>query len=580
LDVATLPLETAAGQALDALTGAVGRRDADMFGAMFRADGSWRDVLALTGSLRTADGPNGVTLLLREALERSKARQMRVEQITRIEELTRYGIDLVEIFFTFLTDVGTGEGILRLAPEDDSSGAPLRVLTLLTVLQALDVSPSTSRTAHSSGRSTGEFWADVRRDEVEYADREPAVLIVGAGQAGLATGAWLKHLNVDALIVDRFARVGDTWRSRYRALALHNDTRMNHMPFMPFPDFFPPYIPKDKLGNWFEFYADTLELNVWTSTTFLRGAHDHELGRWNIEVERDGSPRTVHPRHLVLATGVSGAPHQPDLPGLADFRGTAIHTAHYRDGSDFAGLRVLVIGSGASGHDVSHDLHLHGAVVTMMQRSPTIVTSVEAANNVYSALYMSGRPTDECDLIGMSGTYPMLRRYTPTVTKMVAERDKELLDGLHAAGFETHFGEHEMGYPMEFRKRGGGYYLDVGCSALLIEKKVALVQGRDVVRVVPAGLELSDGSTLEFDAIIFATGYQTIQEGVRSSLGAEIADRVGPVWGLDAEGELRNMARRTAQEGLWFLGGGFPETRKHSRHLALQILAAEHGVDL
>jgi hypothetical protein len=174
----------------------------------------------------------------------------------------------------------------------------------------------------------------------------------------------------------------------------------------------------------------------------------------------------------------------------------------------------------------------------------------------------------------------MLRRYTPTVTQAVAERDKELLDGLAAAGFETHFGEHDMGYPMEFRKRGGGYYLDVGCSALLIERKVALIQARDVVRIHATGLELSDGSGREFDAIVFATGYQSIQEGVRTLLGSEIADRVGPVWGLDGEGELRNMARRTAQEGLWFLGGGFPETRKHSRHLALQILAAERGVQL
>jgi cation diffusion facilitator CzcD-associated flavoprotein CzcO len=570
-----------AAKHLDALTAAISGRDSAAFAGLFRADGSWRDVLAVTGSLRTADGPAQIGELLEEAFGRSESRTLQIDRLTRIEQVTRYATDLLEVFFTFTTDIGSGEGILRLTRTGIDENT-MEALTLLTVLQTLDpVEDATSAIADTKNRDLrSRFWADVRHEEVEFDDREPVVLVVGAGQAGLAIGAWLKHYGVDALIVDRFERVGDTWRSRYRALALHNDTRMNHLPFLPFPDFFPRFIPKDKLGNWFEFYADTLELNVWTGTTFLNGAYDATAHRWDVRVDRRGSRRTLHPRHIVLATGVSGVPLRPELPGLDDFRGTALHTADYVDGHEFDGRRVLVVGSGASGHDVSHDLHSHGAEVTMMQRSPTIVTSVEAANNVYSALYTSGRQTDECDLIGMSGTYPLLTRYTPTVTKRVAELDKELLDGLHAVGFETHFGEGDMGYPMEFRKRGGGYYLDVGGSQLLIEQKVSLIHARDVDHVTATGVELADGSALEFDVIIFATGYKSIQEGVRRLLGSEIADRVGPVWGLDAEGELRNMARRTAQEGLWFLGGGFPETRKHSRHLALQILAVERGIQL
>ena len=97
------------------------------------------------------------------------------------------------------------------------------------------------------------------------------VLVVGGGQAGLSIAARCKQLQLDTLIVDREARIGDNWRKRYHALTLHNQVQVNHLPYMPFPPNWPVYIPKDKLANWFEAYVDAMELNYWTGTEFERG---------------------------------------------------------------------------------------------------------------------------------------------------------------------------------------------------------------------------------------------------------------------------------------------------------------------
>ena len=113
------------------------------------------------------------------------------------------------------------------------------------------------------------------------------MLVIGGGQSGLCIAARLKQLNVDTLIVDREARIGDNWRKRYHALTLHNQVQVNHLPYMHFPPNWPTYIPKDKLANWFEAYVEAMELNFWTETEFEGGSYD-ETAR---PLDRDAAPR-------------------------------------------------------------------------------------------------------------------------------------------------------------------------------------------------------------------------------------------------------------------------------------------------
>lgn len=577
--------QRAASEWLHSFQQAFNAHDASGVASLFEDEGSWRDILAVSGQLRTCDTPEAMAALLAQEWKLSPDRQIHIESIWKSEQAERYGEQVVEAFFRFSTQVGQGEGIVRLRP-DVTQPANLSAWMLFTSLHALDLPPADPTVQAPPTREAAvgpdiRNWLDRRLDEIEYTQRQPTVLVVGAGQQGLSIAARLKALNIDALVLERSARVGDSWRNRYHSLRLHNDTRANHLPFLPFPPTWGRYTAKDQLAAWFEFYADALELNVWTGSEFLGARKEEDSQWWRVEVERHGETRVLHPRHIVIATGVSGAPHLPDIPGLDRFSGPVMHTAAYTAGESFAGQRALVIGSGVSAHDVCQDLDRHGAAeIVMMQRSPTMVISVEPGCQELFSLYTKGdRPIEESDLINSSLTQAVQKKWMPLYYSRIAQMDKQLLDGLQAVGFETNQ-TGVLGFTDLYRRRGGGYYMDIGCSRLIIDGRVKVLHARDFETISGNGIILADGSVKEFDVIVLATGYKSLNDDVTRLFGEEIAQRIGPVWGLDEEGELRNIARRTPETGLWFLAGSFPDARINSHYLALQIQAEEAGVAL
>ena len=174
--------------------------------------------------------------------------------------------------------------------------------------------------------------------------------------------------------------------------------------------------------------------------------------------------------------------------------------------------------------------------------------------------------------------YPILIDTYQWVTKRTREHDKELLAKLGAAGFRTYDGEDDTGFQLLYLRGAGGYYIDVGCCDLIIANKVGLLQAADADRFVADGLRMNDGSTILADLVVLATGFEGMQEAVRGVVGDEIANRIGPVWGFDRDFVMRNMWRRTAQDGLWLMGGALNEARLYSRFLAVEIRAALEGL--
>jgi putative flavoprotein involved in K+ transport len=160
------------------------------------------------------------------------------------------------------------------------------------------------------------------------------------------------------------------------------------------------------------------------------------------------------------------------------------------------------------------------------------------------------------------------------------EADRALLQGLEARGFRLSYGEDDTGFQMMYLRRGGGYYFNVGCSDMIVDGRIGLLQYDAIERFVPHGVALRDGGTMPADLVVVATGYESQQEFVRATLGDAIAQRIGPVWGFDDGGELRNMWTQTAQDGLWFTAGSLAQCRIYSRYLALQIKAQEDGLPL
>jgi cation diffusion facilitator CzcD-associated flavoprotein CzcO len=582
MNVAERKQTTAAAEAarwLESAETALRREDISAAAELFLPDGLWRDVLAFTWNIQTMSGRAAIEEMLRKTVARTQPKNFHIpSRRTPPRWVTRVGTEAIETLFEFETMWGPANGALRLVPDTHSV---LRAWTLNTNLHELrgHEEEFRRRPEPDSTRDFGaENWSDRLAKARTYTNRDPAVIVVGGGQAGLSIAARLHQLGIDTLIVDRHERVGDNWRTRYHSLTLHNEVHVNHLPYLPFPPTFPVYIPKDKLANWFASYVEALELNFWTGTELVGGSYDEQRGEWRVALrQQDGGERVMRPRHLIFATGVSSIPYTPDLPGLDAFKGTKVHSGDFKHAEKWKGRKALVLGTGTSGHDVAQELQAHGAQVTMIQRSKTYVVSLKEAQSVY-AIYSEGIPFDDCDLLATSFPYPVLQRSYQLSTARGREVDKALLEALGKRGFRLHFGEDETGFQMMYLRRGGGYYFNVGCSDLIVSGAIDLLQYADIDSFVAEGARLRDGRFVPADLLVLATGYKNQQETVRVYLGDEIADRIGPVWGFDDGGELRNMWRRTAQPGLWFTAGSLAQCRIFSRYLALQIKASEVGL--
>ena len=550
---------------------------------LFHPDSYWRDVLALSWNIQTVNRAFAILGELPAHARRSAPYNFRIDADRAApRRVMRAGTHAIEAIFRFETAVGRGHGIVRLVP-DEADDNSLKAWTLLTALEELKGFEEQQGNTRPRGKAysrdfRGPNWLDQRKAFTDYADRDPTVLVVGGGQAGLAIAARLTQLGIDTLIVDREARVGDNWRKRYHALTLHNQVQVNHLPYMPFPPNWPTYIPKDKLANWFEAYVDAMELNFWTGTEFIGGGYDDAQGRWKVELRRaDGTTRQMQPRHVVMATGVSGIPNLPEIPDLKNFSGKVMHSSRYEDGEDWYGKRALVIGTGNSGHDIAQDLHSSGAEVTLVQRSSTLVTNIEPSAQLAYAAYNEGTLEDN-DLIATSMPLALAKRSHVLITGQSKELDKELLDGLKRVGFRLDFGDGGTGWQFKYLTRGGGYYFNVGCSDLVASGAIKLTQFADIATFVPEGARLASGATVTADLIVLATGYRPQEELVKKLFGEETAARVGPIWGFGDGQELRNMYTRTPQAGLWFIAGSLAQCRINSRYLALQIKAIEEGL--
>ena len=561
---------------------ALSEGDNALLQTLFHADSHWRDVLALTWRIMTVNGGGAILRDLRRHSERARPRNFKVpSHRTAPRTVTRAGTESIEAIFTFETTQGRGSGVVRLRP--DAADTP-KAWTLLTALDEIKGHEEQLGRSRPQGEAYsrdfhGPNWLDNRRAATEYADRDPAVLVVGGGQAGLSAAAGLTQLGVDTLIVDREKRIGDNWRKRYHALVLHNQVHVNHLPYMRFPPNWPAYVPKDKIAGWFEAYAESMELNYWTATEFEGGSYDEKSGRWSVVLRRaDGSKREMRPRHILLATGVSGIPNLPDIPTLRNFSGKVLHSSQYDDGDAWKSKHVLVIGSGNSGHDIAQDLYSNGAKVTLVQRSSTLIVNVEPSAQLPYALYDEGPSLEDCDLITASIPLAVAKRSHILLTQQAKDLDKDLLDGLERKGFKLDFGEDGTGWQFKYLTRGGGYYFNVGCSDLIVKGEIEVVQFSDIAAFVADGAQMLSGKTIPADLIVLATGYKGQEHLLAKLFGNEVATRVGPIWGFGEDDELRNMFTRTPQPGLWFIAGSFAQCRIYSKYLSLQIKASEIGL--
>lgn len=565
---------------------AIAARDVAALGRLFAPDSHWRNICGIGWDFITISGGDDIVaaLLARCGAVGAGQFELAVERHPPRHN-TVAGVEVIEAPVKFQTENGSGLGVVRFKPGPaDGMGLPV-AWSLMTSIEELKGepyrAPQDEEDLNHDRSTTAGNWMDRRQMEQAFADREPDVLIVGGGHAGITSAVELRQLGIDALIVDGMKRVGDNWRLRYHSLKLHNVTSVNHLPYMPFPKTFPRYIPKDKVANWLESYVEHMELNFWTETHFENATYDAGRGRWAATLRMaDGGTRELHPAHIIMATSVSGTPNMPEIPTLDAFTGTVMHSSKFAGGEAWAGKRALVFGTGTSAHDIVQELHANGADVTMVQRSPTMVVNVEPSAQLYDGSYLDeSKRTEDLDLFNSSVPMALIKANHKLITAKVRELDKPILDGLEKAGFRLEFGEDDTGWPLKYRTRGGGYYFNAGSSDLIADGKVGLIQYHDIAGFTADGIDLQDGAAKPADLIVLATGYKGPDYVVAELFSQEVADRVGKVWGVGAETqEMNNMWVRTGQPGLWFTGGSFSQCRIYSKYLARQILGVERGL--
>jgi hypothetical protein len=287
-------------------------------------------------------------------------------------------------------------------------------------------------------------------------------------------------------------------------------------------------------------------------------------------------------QHVIQATGHSGEPNFPSyIPGISTFNGQLVHSSKFPGATPSHGKnkRAIVVGCCNSGHDIAQDFYENGYHVTIIQRSSTFVVSAETNLKDMDSLYgENSPPTEDADILFHSVPNPVAKRMNIDLTRSQNKADEKLLKGLEKAGFKLDKGPDDSGLWIKYLQRGGGYYLDVGCSQLIIDGKISVKQGVEIESVSPTGMKFADGVELKADEIVFATGYLNMRTQCRKIFGESIAESVKDVWGWDEEGEVRTMWRKTGHRGFWFMGGNLALCRWYSRALALQIKGLEEGI--
>jgi putative flavoprotein involved in K+ transport len=576
----------AAGVWLADFDSALEKQDVDAVMALFGDDSYWRDLVAFTWNIRTQEGKEAIRAMLQARLADVKPSNFLVEG-----QATEAG-GVIDAWFTFETAVARGRGHLRL-----KDGKAWTLLTTMTELKGFEEKRGANRIKGAEhgvhpGRKT---WAELREEESMTLGftEQPHVVIVGGGQGGIALGARLRRLGVPAIIIEKNARPGDSWRKRYKSLCLHDPVWYDHLPYLPFPDDWPVFAPKDKIGDWLEMYTKVMELNYWGSTVAKKASYDEATGEWNVVVERDGKEITLRPKELVFALGVSGYPNVPKIPGAETFLGEQHHSSQHPGPEAYEGKKCVVLGSNNSAHDICAALWEHGADVTMVQRSSTHIAPSDslmelALGGLYSEQAVSnGVTTDMADLIFASIPYKIMAPMQVPVYDEMKKRDADLYARLEQAGFLLDFGVDGSGLFMKYLRRGSGYYIDVGASELVANGSIKLKSGVNIERINPTSVTLSDGTELPAELIVFATGYGSMNGWLADLISPEVADKVGKVWGLGSdtpkdpgpwEGELRNMWKPTQVPHLWFHGGNLHQSRHYSQFLSLQLKARFEGL--
>ena len=348
-------------------------------------------------------------------------------------------------------------------------------------------------------------------------DQEP-VVIIGAGPAGIATAVNLAENGVRSVIIDREGQVAASWRGRYDRLKLDTNRWFSRLPGRPYPKGTPIFPTRDQVADYLERHAQIGGV-VHRLNTAVERVDPLGDGGWQLLT----SAGHIEARHVVVATGRANTPVIPEWPGANTFKGELLHSSLYRNSEPFAGKRVLVIGSGTSGMDIAHDLATGGAA--------TVWLAVRTPPNILLRNGPWGIPGDVF-LRPMFHLPPNLADTILGCLRVVRLGDLSEF-GLPIPAEGAFAAAHRRGISPSI--------IDMDVIKAVRRNEIEVVQ--TVASIYPTGVSLVDGTLIQPEVVIAATGYRP---GLEST--------VGHLDVLDDHGVPQIMAPKPASKGLWFIG--------------------------
>ncbi|KAJ1334071.1 hypothetical protein MN608_04074 [Microdochium nivale] len=595
---------------LEQLNRAISKGDAAALESLFlgprEGDAYWKDQLVLTYHLRTFHGPRAISeSFLHLASERGVDSGL---QAGGNAALISVGPTLAFVDyrfnFTTKTPAAKANGRLLLIPVKTGDGLVWKIWVLSTWLASfIDHLEDTRllQTPRTDLESSENFKTDV--------------FIIGGGNAAATLAARLKALGVGSVMAERNSATGQNWSLRHDNLRFHVPTSYCTMPYLEYAkEFEAPYLlSKDDLAGQLCRYIEELQLDIVTSARITDTRYDAKRKEWTVVFTTPHGQRQAVAKHLVMATGVGS--QKPRLPTIADrevYKGLSIHASEFRNGQqlrDQGIKRVLVVGSANTAFDVVEALHAAGddMQITMNARSPTYICPVDYACDARSlGAYDAGVEAADDNFLTIPAVVE--GQLVRALFGFLASQEPGRYDALRARGFPATDAatDPEVSIMHHLVERAGGHYMDYGGTATVADGHVAVKAHVEPVAYTADGVRFSDGSTVEADAIVWCTGYADTNVGdvaceilgggsgggggssdnahgngdEDAMLGpVEIAARIEPTWGVDAEGEIRGLWKRHSQldSNFWIMGGYTQLHRWHSRTLALQIRAALSG---
>ncbi|GJJ11779.1 hypothetical protein Clacol_006017 [Clathrus columnatus] len=550
---------------------------------LFVQHGWLRDNLIFTWDHRSLEGHDAIKKFLSHIDETEpNLTRLSKAKISDVKLASLYGINpgftpehLLEGTFTFETPIFTGNGYVLLSPPKGEEKS-WKAFTLYVTAAEL-------KGHEEDGAPIGYYdnhaktWQEVVAEERRKIEEDPHVIVLGAGHNGLGIGARFRQMRIPTLLIDKSDRTGDVWRHRYPSLTLHTSKAHHAMLYTQPPSNWPRFTPKDKVAYMLEHYATNQELVIWHRSTILPGpVYDPVTKRWTVEVLRDGEKVVLRPYHIVLAVGVFGPRFVPDLPGVNLFPGDHCHAEQFKGAHHYKGKKVVVVGAAQTASDICLDLALHDATsVTMVQKTSTIVMSIDLTNKALDKVWPVGVDPVVGDFRSAGFPFGLAKKFSIAGKDARIAEQKTMLDGLTKAGLKLSEGKEGGGVPVQIFASGTG--VDIGAAEQIINGRIKIKSG-EPERFTKDGLIFKDGSFLEADAVVFATGYHPVQHTLNPIFGEELSERISPAWGLDEEGETIRNFRPCGHPGLWWATGGFNNVRYYSKPLAIQIKARLLGL--